>query len=153
VKRQACTVRWTTVPTCSHGFDQSECLICKTLGTAPAQSKAGQSKAGQSKATKTKVASPLSTAELAAVPASTSLATRGTTNGAREPGRERRGPGFFWMLLAGIVVAALVIWAFWGVVSLAFHVAEYVLIALVAGWIGYKIGHARGRHSQRAITE
>jgi len=51
------------------------------------------------------------------------------------------------MVVAGIVVAGLVIWAFWGVVSLAFHVAEYALIALVAGWVGYKIGHARGRRS------
>jgi hypothetical protein len=30
-------------------------------------------------------------------------------------------------------------------VSLAFHVAEFAFLALAAGWVGYKIGHARGR--------
>ncbi len=126
------------VPTCPHGFNQSDCLICKTLGAAPAQSKA----------TKTKVASPLSTAELSAGSSAPSLATLGAPNGAPDKERDRRGPGFFWMVVAGIVLAGLAIWAFWGVVSLAFHVAEYALIALVAGWAGYKIGHARGRHSR-----
>ena len=133
------------VPTCPHGFDQSDCLICKTLGAAPAQSKATQSKA-----TKTRVATPLRTAELSSGSTATSLTTRGATNGAGEPERGRRGPGSFWMLVAAIVLAGLVIFAFWGVVSLAFHVAEYVLIALVAGWVGYKIGRARGRRSQQA---
>jgi Flp pilus assembly protein TadB len=123
-------------------------LICKTLGAGPAQSQAAQSKATQSKASKTKATTSLSTAELSAG----TLSTRASTNGARDRGHDRRGPGWFWMLLAAIVVAGLVIWAFWGVVSLAFHVAEYVLIALVAGWVGYKIGHARGRHGHDALT-
>jgi hypothetical protein len=127
-------------------------LICKTLGATPSTSKPAQSQPAQSKATKTNVATSFSTAELSAGTSAASLATRAATNGAGDKDRDRRGPGLFWMLLAGIVVAGLVIWAFWGVVSLAFHVAEYVLIALVAGWIGYKIGHIRGRHSHEAVA-
>jgi hypothetical protein len=128
------------VPNCPHGFAQSECLICATLGTTP----------GAAKATKTKVAPP---PEVATALASSSFSSSRSSQlpATREPAaggdseRGRRGPGFFWALLAAIVVGALVIWAFWGVVSLAFHVAEFVLLALVAGWVGYKVGHARGR--------
>jgi hypothetical protein len=43
-------------------------------------------------------------------------------------------------------VGALLLWAFAGVVSFAFHVGELVVLALAAGWVGYRIGHAVGRH-------
>lgn len=51
----------------------------------------------------------------------------------------------FGLVLAVIVVGGLLLWAFTGIVSLAFHIAEYVAVAIVAGWLGYKAGHARGR--------
>jgi hypothetical protein len=53
--------------------------------------------------------------------------------------------GTFWAILVAIVVGGLLIWAFAGVLSVAFRIAEYVAVALVAGWVGYKLGHARGR--------
>ncbi len=130
------------MPNCPHGFAQSECLICATLAKTP----------GAAKATKTKVAPPsevaalssnsLSSSRTSQLPATRESAADGDTSGGR------RGPGFFWALLAAIVVGALVIWAFWGVVSLAFHVAEFVFLALAAGWVGYKVGHARGRRGR-----
>jgi hypothetical protein len=40
------------------------------------------------------------------------------------------------------------IWVFAGVFLFALHIAEYVALALVAGWVGYRIGHARGRRAR-----
>ena len=120
------------VANCAHGFPQSECLICQTLGSSPAQSKA----------TKTQVANPPQMAALSNGRSSATLATREPD--APAPGR-RSGMGSFGAILVAIVVGGLLVWAFAGVLSVAFHIVEYVAIALVAGWIGFKLGHARGR--------
>jgi hypothetical protein len=44
-----------------------------------------------------------------------------------------------------VVVAGLAVWLFAGIFDLAFHLFEYAAIAVIAGWIGYKVGHMRGR--------
>jgi hypothetical protein len=51
----------------------------------------------------------------------------------------------FWGTLALVVLAGLFVVLFGSVVDFAFHVLEYVALALAAGWVGYKVGHARGR--------
>jgi hypothetical protein len=61
--------------------------------------------------------------------------------------RGRRGMSPIWPVLGIIVVGGVLLWAFAGVVSLAFHIAEYVAVGAIAGWLGYKLGHARGRRS------
>jgi hypothetical protein len=50
--------------------------------------------------------------------------------------------------MGAIAVAAVAIWVFAGVFLFALHIAEYVALALVAGWAGYRIGHARGRRAR-----
>jgi hypothetical protein len=60
-------------------------------------------------------------------------------------GPRRGGMGSLWAIVVAIVIGGLLVWAFAGLLSVAFHIVEYVAIALVAGWAGYKLGHARGR--------
>jgi Na+/glutamate symporter len=52
-------------------------------------------------------------------------------------------------VLGALVVGGLLVWVFAGFVSFAFHVAEYVALAAAAGWVGYKLGYARGRRHHR----
>ena len=59
----------------------------------------------------------------------------------RRTGKRR----LFWPVVAAIAVGAVAVWVFAGIFLLALHIAEYVALALVAGWAGYRIGHARGR--------
>jgi hypothetical protein len=123
------------VANCAHGFPQNECLICQTLGSSPAQATA----------TKTKVAKPAEpVAALSNGRSSPALATRDADN-APATRRSGGGMGMFWAILVAVVVGGLVIWAFAGLLSVAFRIAEFVALALVAGWVGYKLGHARGR--------
>lgn len=135
-----------SVANCAHGFPQGECLICQTLGSSPAQSTATKTKPAKTKAVQSS----------AAAPADVLQATNGLPNGRAalstrgpEPSgsgrRSRGGMGSLWAILVAIIVGGLLVWAFAGVLSVAFHIAEYAAIALVAGWVGYKLGHSRGR--------
>jgi Flp pilus assembly protein TadB len=121
------------VANCVHGFPQSECLICQTLGGSSTKSTA----------TKTKPASPAE--PFSALPNGRTSPTLAKREPEPEAQRSGRGMSTFWAILVAIVVGGLLVWAFAGVVSVAFHIAEYVALALVAGWVGYKLGHARGR--------
>ncbi len=127
---------------CAHGFPQSECLICRTLGVT----------SSPPVGTKTKTRDP-APAEISGMlstrPAALpdSRAQQGDLAQGRE-GRSRRAMSPIWPVLGIIVVGGVLLWAFAGVVSLAFHIAEYVAIGAIAGWLGYKIGHARGRRSK-----
>jgi hypothetical protein len=49
------------------------------------------------------------------------------------------------MLLAAIAVIGLVTWIVAGAVFAMLHVIEIIVIAGVAGWAGYRLGHYRGR--------
>ena len=128
------------MPNCAHGFPEGECLICRTLGAAP----------GTGKAIKTRVAAP---AELGTLLAPTRAAPMVSTREqdaeavSERSGKTRRGGKrrLFWPVVAAIVVGAIAVWVFAGIFLFALHIAEYVALALVAGWAGYRIGHARGR--------
>ena len=125
---------------CAHGFPQSECLICRTLGVS-------SSPAGAPTKTKTRDAG---SAEISGM-----LSTRPAALPETRPqqadlpdgraGRGRRRMSLIWPVLGVIVVGGVLLWAFAGVVSLAFHIGEYVAVGAIAGWVGYKLGHARGR--------
>jgi len=123
------------VANCAHGFPQGECLICQTLGGSQTKSTA----------TKTKVAdSPEAMAVMSDGRSSPALVPAEPDH---RPARRQGGTGMgsFWAILVAIVVGGLLVWAFAGVLSVAFHIAEYAALALVAGWVGYKLGHSRGR--------
>jgi hypothetical protein len=129
------------VANCVHGFAQSECLICRTLGVSaspPVGTKTKTRDAGSAE-----ISAMLSTRP-AALPD-----TRGQqgdlAEGRDNRGRRRMSP--IWPVLGIIVVGGVLLWAFAGVVSLAFHIAEYVAVGAIAGWLGYKLGHFRGRRS------
>ncbi len=129
---------------CAHGFPQGECLICRTLGVT----------SGPAIGTKTKTRDG-GTAEISGMlstrPASLPD-TRANEMGARENRADsgRRAMSPIWPVLGVIVVAGVLLWAFAGVLSLAFHIAEFVAVGAIAGWLGYKLGHARGRRANRA---
>ncbi|MGA3220156.1 MAG: hypothetical protein ABSE77_13950 [Acidimicrobiales bacterium] len=128
------------MPNCAHGFPEGDCLICRTLGAAP----------GTGKATKTKVAAqPELGTLLAPTRAGQMVATRDQSpEPVRQPDAKNRRAGkrrLFWPVVAAIVVGAVAVWVFAGIFLFALHIAEYVALALVAGWAGYRIGRARGR--------
>jgi hypothetical protein len=131
------------VANCAHGFPAGECLICRTLGDgAPA----GAAEGGRPGRRAAKVATK--------APADINLALSQRSGrlpvGAPAPAAPvRSGHGHFFTVLAALVVGGVVVWAFAGVVSLAFHIAEYVALAAAAGWAGYRLGYARGRHHRR----
>jgi hypothetical protein len=127
---------FTSVANCVHGFPQSQCLICQTLGTS------SPAKPGKA----TKVAEPRGNLLIdddlgRSLPANRALS-------AASPSPRRSGKT---TLLAGvgvIVVGGLLILAFGGIFELAFHIFEFAALALVAGWAGYKLGHYRGRRER-----
>ena len=121
------------MPNCAHGFPEDECLICRTLGTAPQKGKA----------IKTKVAAPPElTTLLSPGRAGPMVAAR---DHSPQPARERSGKRrFFWPVVGAVLVGAVAVWVFSGVFLFALHIAEYVALALVAGWVGYRLGRARG---------
>jgi hypothetical protein len=127
-------VLW-VVPNCAHGFPEGECLICQALGTAPQKGRP----------TRTKVAAqPEIGTLLAPARPGPLVASRADSP---EPVRRRAGKTrLFWPVVGAVVVGAVAIWVFAGVFLFALHIAEYVALALAAGWVGYRIGHARGRH-------
>jgi hypothetical protein len=135
------------VANCAHGFPQGECLICQTLGNSPAQSTATKTRPTKTKPYDTNGGG---AAELLQATGSRPNG-RGSTLPARgtEPsgtGDQRRGGmGSLWAILVAIIIGGLLVWAFAGILSVAFHIVEYAAIALVAGWVGYKLGHSRGR--------
>ena len=121
---------------CPHGFPQDECMICRTLGAAPASAKSRRT-AGARRAAA--AAEPLA---MAMGTAAASLATRPEP----QPSGTKRSSGHQALaILALIVVGGLCLWIFSGLFTLAFHIGEFVAMALVAGWLGYRMGHFRGR--------
>ncbi len=126
---------------CAHGFPQSECLICRTLGVT--SSPAGGTKTKTRDAGSAEISGMLSTRP-AALPE-----TRPHQADLPEARASRRRGGIspLWPVLGIIVVGGVLLWAFAGVLSLAFHIGEFVAVGAIAGWLGYKLGHARGRRS------
>ncbi|MGC8626887.1 MAG: hypothetical protein ACP5VR_04890 [Acidimicrobiales bacterium] len=129
--------------TCPHGFPQGECLICQTLGNGPvAPSTRAKLKERQAeKASSLKGVGTSGPATLAPRP-TRDLPTTGLS---AERATMRHGWRAAWALIAALVIAGTVIWAFAGLFTLAFHVAEYVVLVALASWAGYKVGYASGR--------
>ena len=133
------------VATCQHGFAQDQCLICQTLGVrqgsqAPATGKVARKVEGDRRSslvlTEDDIAHALPARQLQPDP----------------PARRQRSSGKA-SVLAGlvlIVVGGLLVWVFGGLFRLAFHIFEYAALAIVSGWVGYRIGQFRGRHGRRA---
>lgn len=94
---------------CIHGYDPSDCLICRSLEPSSAGGR----------------------------PA---VATSATTE-------RRRGhlATHALVLLVVLVLAALSGWLVTRLLYAIFHLAELVIVAGLAGTLGYRLGHARGR--------
>jgi hypothetical protein len=127
---------------CPHGYDPSTCLICQTLGTQPAATVASPpevaSRGRRGRRRDTVTSAPPTTVRPDVV------------YPARPP--ERRGTGLgthMALLVAALVVIGLVAWVVAGAVFAILHILELIVIAGVAGWAGYRLGHYRGRRAGR----
>lgn len=126
--------------TCLHGLPEGECLICRTLSAGPAAGPVGawpepRSLRGPSRPS-----------------ASTPTRARRPAPARDEASASPRRHG---VVLAGAVAAVVAVVALaagaWVVVGLAYaalHIIELVVVAVVAGWTGYRIGRYRGRRER-----
>ncbi len=124
---------------CPHGMTPSACLICQTLGMQPepeVEVKTRPRRRAEKDASE--VALPGQGAPSAVQP-----------DAIYQAGRHIRRPGsvgtHFALLVAAIAVIGLVTWIVAGVVFAVLHLIEIILVAAVAGWAGYRLGHYRGR--------
>lgn len=111
--------------TCPHGFPPGECLICRTLGTAPVPS-------------------------ATAPPASP--ARSGPARGVSVLPAHRSRPPIGLRLLGGAIVVAVTVLAVWWVVTLVaavLHLVEVVAAGLVCGYLGFRLGAHHGRRHPR----
>lgn len=132
---------------CIHGFSQGQCLICSTLSGSSSQG-----------ASKTQVAErPAPASALGNGAASPAAITKPATKPARRtkavPAGEdskpaSKGNHHIVTVVLVVVVGLLAFALVQGVLGLAIRVAEYVAVALLAGWVGYRVGHWRGRHDR-----
>ena len=132
---------------CTHGFPQDQCLICQTLGAREAAAPdAGRARTAERSnlLVQDELSRPLPARATGGAP----FAQTGqpVQPGPGRPPKRRSGKATVVTGLAVIVVGGLLVWAFAGLFELAFHLFEFAALALVAGWVGYKIGHAVGRH-------
>lgn len=49
------------------------------------------------------------------------------------------------LVVVGLVVAGVAAWALLGVAFAILHLLELIVVAGAAGWVGYRVGHFRGR--------
>ncbi|MDA8303035.1 MAG: hypothetical protein M0005_16185 [Actinomycetota bacterium] len=126
---------------CTHGFPQGQCLICSTL----ARTAGG---AGNTTTVADKPGSSLELEGLNGGPARTLARPKaGQPKGAGEEKLRGRGSTKSKLAVAVVViVAGILAWGlFQGIFDLALRIAEYVVLAVAAGWVGYKVGHHQGR--------
>jgi hypothetical protein len=130
--------------TCAHGLPAADCLICRTLGTGPPAPAGPTGPAVRTRhRPRWRGGDPSDTAGGGA-PAVQPDAVYPTGTEPR-PGTGRGGVSLVGVILALIAIAA-VIWVVSSVVFSLLHVFELAVAALIAGWVGYRIGHYRGRH-------
>jgi hypothetical protein len=129
--------------TCPHGFPAAECLICRTLQSPP-QSKVETRPSGSGLV----VGDPLAGA------ASVEPVRPVTPDQVYAPGNHQGRPRslglHLTLLVVGVAVIGLVAWVVAGAVFALLHIIELVLVAGVAGWAGYRLGHYRGRRHPRS---
>jgi Flp pilus assembly protein TadB len=124
--------------TCIHGFAPGTCLICQTLEDRPA--KATKQAEGKTSRRAARAIPPAATAPAAVRPDAV-IAPRET----RGSGIGIRLLGFAVVVIAALVVVSLVA----HVVLAVLRILELVAAAVVAGWIGWKLGVHHGRHLPR----
>jgi hypothetical protein len=127
---------------CAHGFPPGECLICQTLGTQPKPQVE----------TSAPVPGRLGRTSGANAPSPRDGDGRSVRPDAvYPPGSPRRGSGSsghsLLVLIAGVVAVGAAIWLLAGVAFALLHVLELLVVAVGAGWAGYRFGHWRGRRS------
>jgi Flp pilus assembly protein TadB len=131
------------VANCTHGFPQGQCLICSTLARSGSHASA------------TQVAEKPAPARELAGNGPTPSALQGYPAPSAKPSspgeaeKPRRGRHHLVTVVLVVVVGVLAFALFQGVLGLALRVAEYVAVALLAGWVGYRFGHWRGRRESR----
>jgi Flp pilus assembly protein TadB len=114
---------------CIHGNDPRSCIVCQTL--AEVDTLSGKSSAGSGRA---RTAAPVD------------IVSRGD----RTPAESGHHFGFHVaMFLAVLVAAAISVWFVAGVVFAFIRVFEVLLVAVVAGTLGYRVGKSRGRREHR----
>jgi hypothetical protein len=62
--------------------------------------------------------------------------------------RRRSVGGHLALIVVGVLVIGAVAWVVAGVVFAILHVVELLVVAGIAGWAGYRLGHFRGRHQR-----
>jgi Flp pilus assembly protein TadB len=110
---------------CIHGYDPGSCVICSTLGSAPPRD-----------TTRRRRRTPGTGAAARVEVLRTGAAQR------RHGGRL----GVHALALVGVLVlAGLSFWLVTSIVYAVVRLAELVVVAGVAGALGYRVGRARGR--------
>ncbi len=116
--------------TCLHGLPPGECLICRTLGIGSGAGAGGGTGAAPGPA------------RVVPGPA------RAGSDPSRYP-RPRGAAHLVGWVAAGVVVAGVAAWLLLGVAFAVLHLLELVVVAGAAGWVGYRVGHFRGRRDGR----
>ncbi|MBO0692250.1 MAG: hypothetical protein J2P58_05085 [Acidimicrobiaceae bacterium] len=114
---------------CVHGNDPRTCIVCQTLREVDSLS--GTSTGNR----QARTAAPLD------------LTSRGDRTPASGDGHRF---GFHVAVFAAVLIAAAIsVWFVAGVVFAFIRVIEVLLVAVVAGTLGYRLGRVRGRRERQ----
>jgi hypothetical protein len=125
--------------TCPHGMTPSQCLICKTLQMQPQPETRSSTRLGTRKQAGGGASN---------LPSGYTVQPDAVYPGGQPVRRSHFLGAQFLLLLAAIVLIGLVTWIVAGAVFALLHVIEIVVVAGVAGWAGYRLGHYRGRKTR-----
>jgi hypothetical protein len=119
-------------------------LICSTLART-----SGEGRRATTVAERAGTATGLGSLDggLASPPLPVAMASQSKGAGEDHPGKSGGlSPGSKLALAIVVVLGGLLAWSlFQGIFSLMLHIFEFLVVAIVAGWAGYKAGHHRGR--------
>lgn len=113
---------------CHHGYEQDQCLICQVLGTTAAPATSTPRRRSWLGGRQSNAPVPAT----AAVPST----------------RRHRPLATVALGVVVILAAVLAVWILIGAFYLALRIVELIAVAFAAGWMGYRIGHWRGRHER-----
>jgi hypothetical protein len=120
--------------TCAHGNDPSTCSVCTTLAeidalsVTPAASAGGRRRRG------------------GAATGQPTAARVDIITGKDRPATRRSFGTHVALFVVVLAVAAASVWIVSGIVFAFIRLLEIVVVAAVAGTLGYRLGHHRGRH-------
>jgi Flp pilus assembly protein TadB len=125
------------VATCIHGFESGQCLICQTLGPSTTSASTG--------------ARPTRAERRAARDGPSGASTSGgpveVLDAKRRAVAPRAGRHIAMAVLA-VIIAVVAFWIVAGVVFALLRLLEIVIVAAVAGVLGYRLGRARGHRDR-----